>query len=278
MDNLFIFMLLFAVVFLFLGAYYAQKTFLEYSDLNLEEGYKKSNMFRGIALFLLVAFAIAAILLQNDLLLEKTPLFFQRLSTLYTWGIFASFITFVSGFVLLYSYLREENVKRYMLSLLVLNILFFVLFFRINQPISDLITVSASKDNGYMQTTDYSCTAASLATIIHRSGRRTNEKQIAYLSGLTKFGATSGQLRYTLSVLGLAFSTLHDTDKKLKDIKPPVLLYIDNAVLGKESHAVVYWRHTGTACTLWDPLKGKRVIEDKEIEKIWHGNGIQVKL
>ena len=277
MDILFTLSLLLSLVFSLYGGYTAHKAFGQHSDISLENAHQKSKTFYILALLFLIAFALGAVCLQIDTLLEKTPLLFQRLSTLYTWSMFALFITFASGFALTLSYLLQKKMKSYLPSLLLLNLLFFILFFRINQPISDLIKVQVAKEKGYMQTTDFSCTSASVATIVLRSGRVADEKRIASLSGLTKFGATSGQLRYALDILGLGYETVHDSPKKLKALLAPVLIYIDHSTIGKEGHAVVYLDHNSSGYSLWDPLQGHRMVSDQEMDKIWHGNGIIVK-
>jgi ABC-type bacteriocin/lantibiotic exporter with double-glycine peptidase domain len=185
-------------------------------------------------------------------------------------------ITFISGYIGAIALRIKKPFMDYMPSLFLLNILFFILFSHINYPIYTLVSSRAPKHNGFLQSTNYSCTSASIATIALSYNKKIDEKYIAYLSGLSKFGATSAQIRYTLNKIHLNYITLINVAFKLNKIEPPAIIYIDHPSLGVESHAVAYLDYNNTGYKIWDPLQGIRVITDNNMNHIWHGNGIKI--
>jgi len=278
MDNLFWLSFLATIVLFLLGISIGRKTHLYHPSANLENAHTKSKIFIFIILVIFISFLSMVILVRNDTILETTPLLFQKFSTLFMWTFFAMLVTFTSGYIGAIALFIKKPIMSYIPSLLLLNTLFFILFFRINQPIYTLVSSTPPKNNGFLQSTNYSCTSASIATIALQYNKKIDEKYIAYISGLSKFGATSAQIRYTLNKLHLNYTTLINTALKLNKIEPPAIIYIDHPSLGVESHAVAYLDYNYTSYKVWDPLQGTRVILKSEMNHIWHGNGIKVYL
>ena len=266
--------LLSGFLFLLVGIAVGKKTFVDSVDVTLENAHTKSAIFYLSSMFLLVCFAVGVLFIRNDTFLAQTPLCFQKFSTLFVWSMFSVLITFASGYIFSLAFLLKKQMYTYLPSLLLLNILFFILFFRVNQPISSLVSSRPPQKRGFLQSTSYSCTSASIATIALRYGKDIDEKKVATISGLTKFGATAGQIRYTLDNLGLEYKNIINTHSKLKQIPPPALIFIDHPSVGKEGHAVVYEGYDEGRYQIWDPLQGERSISAEQMEKIWHGNGV----
>jgi len=264
------------LIFFFTGLYLGKISFKQSPDINLSNAHIKSKIFSYSIVLLGIIFGCLVVLLKNDNLLELMPLGFQRFSTLYAWSVFASIITLSSGFIITIAIKTRYPKQKYIPSLILLNLMFFILFFRINQPIYDIVSTNSYKNGGVLQSTNYSCTSASVATISYMYGKKVTEKEVAKLSNLSKFGATSGELRYTLNKLGFRYKTIVDTKQKLKTLTPLAIIYIDYPNLGKESHTVVYLGYKDGIYHIWDPLKGYRDIPQKQMDSIWHGNGIEV--
>ncbi len=268
--------LLFSFLFFLLGIAVGKKTFVHSVDVTLENAHTKSVIFYLGSIFLLLCFVVGVLFIRNDTLLVQTPLLFQKFSTLYVWSIFSALITFASAYIFSLAFLLKKRISTYLPSLLLLNILFFILFFRVNQPIYSLVSSQPPQKKGFLQSTNYSCTSASIATIALRYGKDIDEKKVATISGLTKFGATTGQIRYTLNSLGLEYKDIINVYSKLKQIPAPALIFIDHPSVGKEGHVVVYEGYDEGRYRIWDPLQGERSISAEQMEKIWHGNGVSV--
>jgi len=276
MDNLFWISFLATIVFFLLGIVIGRRTHLCHPSTNLENAHTKSKIFIFIVLIIFISFLFMVMIVRNDTILETMPLLFQKFSTLLMWTFFAMLVTFTSGYIGAIALLIKKPFMSYIPSLLLLNTLFYILFFRINQPIYTLVSSALPKNNGFLQSTNYSCTSASIATIALSYNKKIDEKYISYLSGLSKFGATSAQIRYTLNKLHLNYTTLTNIAHKLNKIEPPAIIYIDHPSLGVESHAVAYLDYNDTSYKIWDPLQGAKVILKSKMNHIWHGNGIKV--
>ena len=81
-----------------------------------------------------------------------------------------------------------------------------------------------------MQTTDYSCTSASLASIARNYDINASEKSIAKLTGLTQWGATSGQLRYAMNKLNIGYNKIYDISAVSEMTNLVNLQFIDNQI------------------------------------------------
>jgi len=102
------------------------------------------------------------------------------------------------------------------------------------------------------------------------------KEQASELLRVTKFGANLGQIRYALHRLGVGYESLRGQYKELKDVKPPAILFVNHPSVGVDGHAVVYFglKDDGRY-KIWDPLKGKIELSQKDIKDIWNGNGIR---
>ena len=125
------------------------------------------------------------------------------------------------------------------------------------------------------QSTNFSCTSASISTITRGFGMAVSEKKVAELSRLTKLGANAGQVRYALDKLGIKYHTLTGKFEDPNRLKAPAILYVDNPVVGFEGHAIVYLGKNHYGYEVWNPVGFKIYLSEKELREVWHGRGIE---
>ena len=262
---------------LLIGVVIAKKAYIENRDIEFDSAHKESKLLITLSLVILLLFAISAVLNRFDSLLELTPLIYQKYGLIITWTLLAIFIGFVSGYVLFFAFtLKREKIYSHLASLILLNALFILGHNHINGYIGDRVKFSFVDKGKVLQTTNFSCTSASIATIARGFNIKADEKDAAVLSRLTRFGANSGQIRYALNRLGIKYETLNSSKyRELKEVKAPAILYVDHPVVGYEGHAVVYLGVDGDKYQIWDPLRGDIFLSKERVEKDWHGNGIR---
>ena len=273
--NLMFLSIVLQIVSFFIGGWIGLETFKKNPNIDFDQAYKESKPLIIISITLLILFSLGSLFTRFDDLLEILPLVLQRVAIVYCWTMMAIFISLMSGFAIFLAYKLKKNFRTYLPSLVVLNILYMMLHFQTNNDVGDIITKSEKKNGGFLQTTGYTCTSASVATVALKLGIDTTEKEVAILSRLTKFGANSGQIRYALNKLGINYETLNGKYKKLEDVKPPAIIYVNYPTIGKDGHAIVYLGVKNGGYKIWDPLKGKSFMSYQDIKKDWNGNGIR---
>ncbi len=275
MFNLMFLSIVLQVIAFFMGGWIGLKAFKENPNIDFDQAHKESKPLMIISILLLVLFSLGSLATRFDSLLEILPLVFQRVAIIYCWTMMAIFVAFATGYALFLAYKLKIKLKIYIPSLLLLNILYMLVHFQTNEYIGERIKILPPQNNGFLQSTGYSCTSASIATVALRFGIETDEKETAVLSRLTKFGAGSGQIRYALEKLGIKYESLNGQYKELKEVKPPAIIYINHPAVGEDGHAVVYLGIKNGIYKIWDPLRGESFMSDEKAKKDWNGNGIR---
>ena len=273
--DLIILTILIEVILFSLGAWLGIRAFEREEEINFDKAYQASKSFSFISISLLILFILGAITIRFDTILQKLPLFYQKYSILYTWSVLLGFISFVSGFMLTIAFKLKRKIQTFLPSILLLNFLFLFFYFYVNYYIGDKIKHSKKFKGGFLQTTNYTCTSASIATVAMRFGIDIDEKIASKLTRVTKFGADLGQIRYALNQLGIEYETLNGKYKTLKEIKPPAILFVNHPVIGKDGHSVVFLGIKKGLFKIWDPLQGEKLLSKEDIENIWNGNGLR---
>ena len=193
-----------------------------------------------------------------------------------TWMIIISYLAFLSGFALSITHkLKQEKFKIYFVALLFLNILLLINHHQKNAYAGMHVQETNTSLRFIKQSTNFSCTSASVSTLAKGFDINISEKEVAKLSRLTKRGANPGQVRFTLNQLGINY---HSLTKKFTDpnkVKAPAILYVDNPVVGFEGHAIVYLGKSHYGFEIWDPVGLNIYLSEKELKEIWHGHGIE---
>lgn len=261
---------------LLIGIFIAKKAYNKNPHINFDSAHKESKPLMFVSLCIFIFFIFGVIGIRFDTFLELTPLIYQKYVFPYTWSFIAIFIGLTSGYILYLLFkLKKYKSSTYLYSIFLLNILFLLANNQINGYIGNSIEVKTNIGKNILQTTNYSCTSASIATVARGFNIDIGEKDAAKLTRLTKYGAHYGQIRYALNKLGIQHNTLRQKYNKLSNITPPAILYVDHPSIGYEGHAVVYQGVIEDDYKIWDPLKGHTIWSQEKVLELWHGNGIQ---
>lgn len=225
----------------------------------------------GIVVSLLVVLLLIA--LKFDTLAQYLFYTLQNNMVFLIWFILGLFLFFLSGYALFIAIKRQKI--RFSVFIVVTDIFFLYLYHNYNTPVYHHIMARDSNEIYMQQSSLYSCAPTSFAMIAKTYGLKLNEREATRLMGTTKFGTTAGQIRFTLDQLGFRFSMLNQQYSTLDQIDTKAILFIDRQG-GYENHSVAYFGKVGDRYQLFDPMDGIRLLSSKEVERIWHGNGIKI--
>lgn len=244
--------------------------------LSFEQAHSNSKLLWFVTILSLSVIFIGAYSFHDDAFFLRFPLLYQKYAMVITWMVIISYLAFLSAFVLSITYrVKKEKFKPYLIALVLLNVLLFINHHQKNSYGGDLVKENNISNMFIKQSTNFSCTSASIATITRSFDLNVSEKEIAKLSRLTKLGANSGQVRFTLHKLGIKYHSLTGKFVSPNKIKAPAILYVDNPIVGFEGHAIVYLGKNHYGFKIWDPVGLNIYLSEEELREIWHGNGIE---
>lgn len=122
-----------------------------------------------------------------------------------------------------------------------------------------------------LQTSSYSCAAASVATVLAQAGHPVSESEAAAAMGTTRRGTSSGQIILGLRRLGFdgrRFAAGSGT--------PPAIIFLDHPDTGPESHAAAWLSSEGDRMTVFDPLSGESACPRDALDRRWRGRGVEL--
>ena len=126
------------------------------------------------------------------------------------------------------------------------------------------------------QTTDSTCVAASLTTMLLAHGVATTEAEMASLARTDSGGASDARAVWSLQrkLAGTSFHPEYDTMDavSLASVPKPCVVCLRWGPL--TSHMVAVMSVDEATVTLGDPLSGTRVMGRKEFEQDWRGRAI----
>lgn len=233
---------------------------------------------------LVAAVPVAAVLLAGALIAaqawdrrgQELPLWLQRWAPDLIWiGILcaASFLcAFLAGFAWLQGLPRR---RLFTVVVAALELGLVTAAWRLRRPIAaDLSGMVAAQ--GYVsQTTPESCAPAAIATIANLYGGSVSERDAAILSRTTASGTTPGQMRYALARLGFSVSDVSTSPPDVGSVLAPAILFVRHRSIGPGPHTVAYLGRRGAACEIWDPMLGRRLMAESELDTIWTGRGLE---
>ena len=227
----------------------------------------------GLSLMFILTGAYA---FHNDDFFSILPLLYQKYAMLITWMIILIYLAFLSGFTLtITDKLKKEKFKTYLVALLILNSSLLINHYQKNAYGGMDVKENNTSTMFIKQSTNFSCTSASISTIAKTFDINVSEKKVAEISRLTKIGANAGQVRFALNKLHIGYHSLTQEFLDPNKIKAPAILYVDNPVVGFEGHAIVYLGKSHYGYEIWDPVGLNIYLSEKELKDIWHGNGIE---
>jgi len=244
--------------------------------VDFEKPYKNSKLLWLISLFSITIILLNSFAFHYDAFSLTFPLLYQKYAMIITWGLIVSYLSFMSGFTLYVTHkIKPEKFRAYLVALILLNILLFINHYQKNAYGGNLVKDMNITEQFVKQSTNFSCTSASISTITRGFGMAVSEKKVAELSRLTKLGANAGQVRYALDKLGIKYHTLTGKFEDPNRLKAPAILYVDNPVVGFEGHAIVYLGKNHYGYEVWNPVGFKIYLSEKELREVWHGRGIE---
>ena len=268
--------LLFQIFSLFFGIFVAKGVFTPSTTPTIEGSFVVSKLLLVLSLLSIGIILLGAFSFHHDRFFLQLPLLYQKYAMVITWETILIYLAFLTGFTLYMTYrLRGEKFRLYFVTLMILNGLLLLNHYQKNQYGGDLVKEGFQKKEFIKQSTNFSCTSASVATIAKYLDINVSEKRVAQLSRLTTLGANSGQVRFALNRLNIKYHTLTQEFQDPNQIKAPAILYVDNPVVGREGHAIVYLGKHHYGYEIWDPVGLNIYLSEKELREIWHGRGIE---
>ncbi len=72
---------------------------------------------------------------------------------------------------------------------------------------------------------------------------------------------------------GLGYSCRINTTRAIADVHPPAILF---AHVGTIPHAVAFMGLSHGQAEIPDPMRGRRLMTEIELDKIWDGNAVEI--
>ena len=133
-----------------------------------------------------------------------------------------------------------------------------------------------SPDGIILQSSGYSCAAAVCANISEYYGQPATEKGMAEKLGMTDLGSSPTQVKYLLKSIGLKTREFRLTPPQVGKVEAPALLSVYHPDTGPETHLVIFMGTKQGKHEIWDPLKGKILLSEQELNSLWEGLTIEV--
>ena len=214
---------------------------------------------------LVVFVLVVVVVIAQDAYLKKFPLLIQRESAYILWLLVVGLSGLFGGYAF-----KQLN-PLVTLSVISLSLILAIYY---TQPIYTQIAEKELSKNATFQTTLYSCGCASLSTLLKQLHVGVSEREACRVSDTTRDGTNPGQIRYTLAHYHIRFQTLQ-RKKQLGQLSAPALLFVDRRG-GYENHTIVLLKKRGERFIVFDPMEGWQNLSEQKLQKIWHGNGVEV--
>ncbi|WP_309398785.1 cysteine peptidase family C39 domain-containing protein [Cerasicoccus maritimus] len=141
---------------------------------------------------------------------------------------------------------------------------------------TDLSALSSTipRDGYLTQSTDYSCSAASVANLCFSLLKTPiSEKEAAEMMRLSKFGGSVCQIGYALEQNGLLFKEIDA--KPIEEVSFPAILVVNYGKL-QDGHAILVLENRNEKFLVLDPLMGKEEARSAIwFHQNWNGLGIE---
>jgi hypothetical protein len=141
-------------------------------------------------------------------------------------------------------------------------------------PIYRQLWVERRSSDYVLQTSSYSCGAASAANLLRAHGIPGSEREMARLAGTCVLGTSPGELIYALRAKGLATRKYMVPPEQLRVQNKPAILLVDYPGMGPLAHAILFEKHDGTHFIVVDPLYGHQSLSETQLVERWRGHTI----
>lgn len=217
------------------------------------------------------------LLLRNCQLTWYLPVVVDRWRDLLLWTLSSGTFSYLAGISGHISFARREP-ERYKLLFATIVILGSLGYMQIQGawPIASLLTHQQTTEGYVLQTSAYSCAAASLANVARYHGIPATEKHMAKLAGTTRSGTSAGEILHALQQIGLHGIKRQATIADLSAMTNPCILLVEIPGAGPDSHAIVLLPSSGSKRLLVvDPSHGLETRSADSLAAVWRGHLIE---
>lgn len=217
---------------------------------------------------------------------ERQSPWFPSFLLLYVGAYFWHFVLFIccffSGLLLLLEQPGWKQRQRLQQLILFLGVSLSAICFLLYQslPITDLVEPARISEGVVLQTTSYSCSAATIATLARRvnPALQTTEMDVVKLAGTSRQGTSTLAEIHAMQALGLAPQYERNlTIAELVHRNQMAVLHVMEPVSGtKIQHAIALLEINAAKGTLTvaNPLYGKQVKTFDEMKNYWIGEAV----
>jgi hypothetical protein len=130
-----------------------------------------------------------------------------------------------------------------------------------------------------LQTSGSTCAPASGANVAGLLGFQYSERDMCRLMQTRISGTSPAAILRGMRAAGLDGMRFEVQPVRLDTIPLPAILLVDHPRAGPESHAVtaVRFHQKELLLEIWDPLVGRQMMTQADLEKIWRGRGLAFK-
>jgi hypothetical protein len=183
------------------------------------------------------------------------------------------FYIFTLGLVIA---IRSQNAERWKLvfaGIAMFGSLNYLYYFHC-WPIYRQLRVERHSSGYVLQTSSFSCGAASAANLLQAHGLPASEREMASLAGTCVLGTSPGELICALRAKGLVTRKHWMTPEQLRVCNQPAILLVDYPDMGPLAHAIMFERCAGQCFNVVDPLCGLQSLSEAELVGRWRGHAI----
>ncbi|MEM7234622.1 MAG: cysteine peptidase family C39 domain-containing protein [Planctomycetota bacterium] len=245
-------------------------------SLSAENALKRCKGFSAMTLGLILLSAGFLFPLLNDSICEALPIATQRWLHWIEWSLILTSFGLASG-LLVGLAIPGGPPRQTLVAVFIppLHVLFAVVALRNVDPVHHALDQVKEEQGVVLQSTGYTCVAATLANVARHHGLFLSERDAAELLLTTRLGTSRGPIRYALSQLDIAQRTYHrDEERDLSKVPVPAFLFVDHPSVGREGHAVGYFGERAGGYEIWDPLGGRSIWSAEQVNAHWHGSAI----
>jgi hypothetical protein len=263
----------------YFGRYFAQKGIT--ADNALHRYQKQVYVSGSIALGLIILFVLLMTSGRNS---PWVPSFFLLYAAAYTWHGILVICGFCVGLMLLLEISAWKDVKRIqqLIIFLIISISAALLLIYQNLPITDLLESPRILNNIVLQTTPYSCAAATIATLARQvhPARQTTELDVVNLAGTSRQGTNILSEIQAMEQLGL--TPKYERNLTIADLvarKQMAVLHVMEPVSGTRiQHAIALLEIDPfkEKITVANPLYGIQEKKFSDLKDYWLEDAIFV--
>ncbi len=264
------------LIFGVLGLRAGQRLHSKNQNVKLETLHHQARYIYFIIAILLLVFIIIGAPMVNRTLRWQVPVWFDLYANDAGFRIVIACFAFLYTLVSMIAFKTGHKEKR---AIAMASVMLIAIFPILHWQYSDSVVPELNhlKVKGVIiQSHPSTCVAASGANIAGWLGIEKTEKEMALRMRTTKMtGTNAGRAIHALGEVGVSCSKKWVKDSDITQLTAPAMLFIDNAQLGPETHAVAFMGMQEGKAEIWDPLDGKTLHSVEKVKTFWQGKSLQ---